>query len=79
MGILHGDVSQSNVMLRVAKIDEEDAVPVWHDLSPSAIDGYPKRAGVLADWGLGLPWPNKPSNDSEGKQGFVTVGPFHQF
>lgn len=74
MGILHADVSQSNLILRVAKIDEEDAIPVWRDSSPTA---YPKRAGVLADWGLGLPWPNEPSD--EGKQGFVTVGSCHYF
>ncbi|KAH0825666.1 hypothetical protein J3R83DRAFT_11708, partial [Lanmaoa asiatica] len=63
--LLHCDVSENNLMLRVAKLEEKDAVPDWPD------HGYIKRAGVLGDWGSALD--NCPDLDPAcSKKGFVT-------
>ncbi|KAF8551777.1 hypothetical protein OG21DRAFT_1417328, partial [Imleria badia] len=56
-GVLHCDLSQNNMMFRVAKLDMEDIIPDWPQVDGSSYPGrcgYVKRAGLLADWGLAL-------------------------
>lgn len=57
---MHCDVSKANLMLRVALGNVDEAVPEWP--GPGK---YVKRAGVLSDWGLALPYePKGPREES---------------
>ncbi|KAI6038235.1 hypothetical protein EDC04DRAFT_3063756 [Pisolithus marmoratus] len=61
--VLHCDVSESNVWMRVLSLATKDVVPNWPD------QGFIKRAGVLGDWGSAqdLLMPNQDKT----KHGFV--------
>ncbi|KAI6112918.1 hypothetical protein F5141DRAFT_1002968 [Pisolithus sp. B1] len=50
-GVLHCDVSDTNIWMRVKKALPVFAVPDWPTDKPS--DWYPKRSGMTGDWGFG--------------------------
>ncbi|KAI5993338.1 hypothetical protein EDD15DRAFT_2167325, partial [Pisolithus albus] len=50
-GVLHCDVSDTNIWMRIKKALPVFAVPEWPTDKPS--DWYPKRSGMTGDWGFG--------------------------
>ena len=49
LNVLHCDVSDTNLMYKVNKILPETVIPDW----PVEKGTYPRRAGMLGDWGYG--------------------------
>ena len=50
--ILQSDVSDTNVWLRIPKPEVEYAVPDWPEANGP--NWYPRRTGILGDWGYGM-------------------------
>ncbi|KAF8123969.1 hypothetical protein EV363DRAFT_1133515, partial [Boletus edulis] len=49
LNVMHCDISDTNLMFKVDKISLETVIPDW----PVEKGTYPKRAGMLGDWGYG--------------------------
>lgn len=70
--VLHSDLSDSNIWMRVESASSAHAVPDWPDENDPKC--YPRRPGVLGDWGLGQDVSPTPAAGSN-SEGFITVSP----